>query len=235
MKPYFCLSGYFLRSQFYSVQTWAFLGISFAFLAYIFALLIEQSQSASLSSVFWWAAFLSLFQAPLLCMSLFSKEGRSDFTLLLRTLGLNAHALVWLSYIQRLILLITLDLILVLQFFYLQWWGNPDPGLHLSGLSGLLLLQGSYLAISILMASLTRRSTWACLASMGLLIFSWLIHYSDLLLTGSLSPLGTVLKEFSIYKHFYAFLLGGFYLHDLGALIFSIILALYVAGLALKR
>ena len=204
-------------------------------MAYIFALVIEQSQAATLGPVVWWSAFLALFQAPLLCMGFFSKEDRNDFTLLLRTLRLNAHALVWLPFGQRFLLLLIVDSILVLQYGYLQHWGNPDPSLHGSGILGLVLLQANYLAVSMLMASLTRSSIKACLASIGLLLFSWLLYYGDLLFAGKLSLMGAILKECSIYKHFFSFLGGGFYLHDIGALLFLIVLALYLAGLSLKR
>ena len=44
-----------------------------------------------------------------------------------------------------------------------------------------------------------------------------------------------ILREFSLYKHFYAFLQGAYFEHDALALGICIILPLYFASLALKK
>lgn len=214
---------------------WCVIGIFWLLLGYIFALLIEQTGRAYLGAPIWWCALFSMMGSPLLCMNLFSKNNRADFTLLLQTIQIPTPCLVLSHYVPLLLIFLIIDSSLLVQWAFLQYFGNPDAGLHASAFLGLFGLQAAYLSLGILCAALTRSNLSSLFSHFGILVLSWLLYYANHLFQNNLEWVSNILRELSLYKHFYAFLQGAFFEHDALALLICIILPLYFASLALKK
>lgn len=229
------LMTYQLKAILLSPFHWCIVGIYWLLLGYIFALLVEQTGRAYLGAPIWWCALLSMMGSPLLCMNLFSKSNRADFTLLLQTIQIPEMILVLSHYIPLMAFFVIIDACLLIQWIFLVQNGNPDTGLHYSALIGLLSLQASYVAIGLLCAALTRSSIASLFCHFGILVSSWLLFYSNHLFQDNLKWVSDILRELSLYKHFYVFLQGAFFEHDALAFTLAIILPLYFASIALKK
>lgn len=229
------LTTFQIKTILMSPLSWCIVGIYWLLLGYIFALLVEQTGRAYLGAPIWWASLLSMIGSPLLCMNLFSKSNRADFTLLLQTIQINPLVLVLSSFFPLLLYFLAVDACLVVQWLFMIKYGNPDTGLHHSAFLGLLGLQSSYLALGVLCAALTRSSIASLFSHFGLLISSWLLYYANHLFQDDLAWISVIIRELSLYKHFYAFLQGAFFEHDALAFVLFTFVPLYLASIALKK
>lgn len=229
------LTGFQTKALLMSPFIWSVVGIYWLLLGYIFALLVEQTGRAYLGAPIWWASLLSMIGSPLLCMHLFSKSNRADFTLLLQTIQINPLVLVLSNFFPLLLCFLMVDACLAIQWLFMFEYGNPDTGLHHAAFLGLLGLQSSYLALGVLCAALTRSSLASLFSHFGLLVSSWLLYYANHLFQDNLAWVSNIIREFSLYKHFYAFLQGAFFEHDALAFILFTLVPLYLASIALKK
>ena len=99
LDQFLYLLGYRIKSIFLSPFHWCVVGVYWLLLSYIFALLIEQTGRAYLGAPIWWCALLSMMGSPILCMNLFSKNNRADFTLLLQTIQIPSACIILSHYI----------------------------------------------------------------------------------------------------------------------------------------
>ena len=235
LDQFLYLLWYRTKSIFLNPFHWCVVGVYWLLLGYIFALLIEQTGRAYLGAPIWWCALFSMMGSPILCMNLFSKNNRADFTLLLQTIQIPSSCIILSHYIPLLMLFLIIDSCLLTQWVFLKHYGNPDLGLHASAFLGLFGLQAAYLSLGILCAAMTRSNLSSLFSHFGLLVTSWLLYYANHLFQDNLMWVSNILREFSLYKHFYAFLQGAYFEHDALALGICIILPLYFASLALKK
>ena len=138
LDQFLYLLWYRTKSIFLSPFHWCLVGVYWLLLGYIFALLIEQTGRAYLGAPIWWCALFSMMGSPILCMNLFSKNNRADFTLLLQTIQIPSACIILSHYIPILMLFLIIDSCLLTQWVFLKHYGNPDLGLHASAFLGLL-------------------------------------------------------------------------------------------------
>jgi hypothetical protein len=196
---------------------------------------MDQNSQAYLGTSIWWAAFLSLFIVPALTMNQFHKKQRTDFFLLLRTLRLNPYILIWLHFLRGALFLLFLNMVLLVQYGFLFHYGDPDHILHISAFIGLFGLQLCYLAAGLLFSAFSDSNLKALFTSCFVFFVSWVLFYADYLFSGSFYELGIVLKEMSIYKHFFRFYMGSVFLHDIFFFLLLIPVLLFLGGMALKK
>jgi ABC-2 type transport system permease protein len=119
-----------------------------------------------------------------------------------------------------------------------NWLGDPDNGVILSGYVGAALLAGAYLAISCMTSAFTRNQVIAFILAVVICLLLILVGFSPLtdLLARWASPLVVeTVARFSVLTHYDGFQKG--VLDSRGVLYFASIMAyaLFVTGVVIRN
>jgi ABC-2 type transport system permease protein len=152
---------------------------------------------------------IMLFLVPLLTMRLFAEEKKSGTIELLLTYPLRDGEVLVGKYLAAMaIFVVMLALTLVYQAL-VAWTAPLEWGPLLTGYLGLILQGGVFLAIGILISSLTENQIVAGVGTFGTLLILWVIGwFSDWASATAGSGVGRVLTHISITEHFDSFAKG---------------------------
>ncbi|MDE3078243.1 MAG: ABC transporter permease subunit, partial [Chloroflexota bacterium] len=123
---------------------------------YLYSIILFSSRQASLSSEFSDMAIILLFLSPAITMRLLSEEQRQGTIELLLTSPIRDSELVLGKWLAAMVFFLVMLALTVTFPLFLIRFGSPDVGTMLSGYLGVLLLEGVFLAIGLLMSSLTQ-------------------------------------------------------------------------------
>ena len=193
---------------------------------------------ASLVSFFTWHPWLYLFLVPAVGMRLWSEERRLGTLELLLTMPITT----WQAIVGKFLASWAfLGLALLLTFpvmITVNWLGDPDNGVILSGYVGSLLLAGAYLAVSCMTSAMTRNQVISFILSVVICLFLILAGYTPVtdLLTRFASPVVTqVIAAFSVMTHFEGFQRGVLDVRDVIYFVCLVGFALFTTGVIIRN
>lgn len=193
---------------------------------------------ASLVSFFTWHPWLYLFLVPAVGMRLWSEERRLGTIELLLTMPVTTWQAITGKFLASWLFL---ALALVLTFpvvITVNWLGDPDNGVILSGYVGSVFLAGSYLAISCMTSAMTRNQVISFIVSVLICLFLILAGYTPVtdLLTRVASPrVVDVVAAFSVMTHFESFQRGVLDTRDVVFFASLMGFALFTTGVILRN
>lgn len=163
-----------LTSLFYSPVAYVAL-IVFAVIASVFFLFMTfaPGQPAELRHPFTWMVWLLVFVVPAISMGLLAEEGKTGTIEMLMTAPVSEVNVVLGKWLGAMSFFLTLLIPLVVFAIVLEITADPDWGPILSGLLGMVLVGGLYLAIGLMFSASTRNQ-----------LVAWLLTF---LLTGFLA------------------------------------------------
>lgn len=193
---------------------------------------------ASLVSFFTWHPWLYLFLVPAAGMRLWSEERRLGTLELLLTMPVTA----WQAIVGKFLASwLFLALALALTFpviITVNYLGDPDNGVILSGYIGSFLLAGAYLAISCMTSALTRNQVISFILSVMICLFLILAGYTpvtDLLVRWASPVVVETIASFSVMTHFEAFQRGVLDTRDAVFFISIMGFALFATGVIIRN
>ena len=136
---------------------------------------------------------ISLFLVPMISMRLFAEEKRTGTIELLMTSPLTDLQIILGKFFAAMILYATLLAITFIYFMVLFHYGNPDWKPLISGYLGLLLLGGCFMALGILLSTLTRNQLVAGMLTFGLFLMLWVIDWVSDYSTGVVGQVASYL------------------------------------------
>jgi ABC-2 type transport system permease protein len=197
-----------------------------------------ERAEASLVSFFTWHPWLYLFLVPAVGMRLWSEERRLGTLELLLTMPITA----WQAIVGKFLASwLFLGLALVLTFpvvITVNWLGDPDNGVLVSGYVGSFLMAGAYLAISCMTSAMTRNQVISFILSVMICLFLILAGYTPVtdLLTRFANPLVTqAVAAFSVMTHFESFQRGVLDTRDFIYFASVIGFALFTTGVIIRN
>jgi len=120
---------------------------------------------------------LVLFVLPMVTMRTYAEEKRSGTIELLMTSPVTDLQIILGKFFGALTLYAAMLAVTAVYVGMLFWFGDPELGPILSGYLGLLLLGGGFIAVGLLVSSLTKNQIVAAIASFGtflvLLLVGW--------------------------------------------------------------
>jgi len=193
---------------------------------------------ASLVSFFTWHPWLYLFLVPAVGMRLWSEERRLGTLELLLTMPITTWQAILAKFLASWLFL---ALALVLTFpviLTVNYMGDPDNGLIVSGYVGSLLLSGAYLAVSCMTSALTRNQVISFILSVLICLFLILAGYTpvtDLLVKWANPVVVEIIAAFSVMTHFEGFQRGVLDLRDLIFFLSVMAFALFTTGVIIRN
>jgi len=193
---------------------------------------------ASLVSFFTWHPWLYLFLVPAVGMRSWSEERRLGTLELLLTMPITTWQAILAKFLASWLFL---ALALVLTFpviLTVNYMGDPDNGLIVSGYVGSLLLSGAYLAVSCMTSALTRNQVISFILSVLICLFLILAGYTpvtDLLVKWANPVVVEIIAAFSVMTHFEGFQRGVLDLRDLIFFLSVMAFALFTTGVIIRN
>lgn len=148
---------------------------------------------------------IMLLMMPLLTMRLFAEEKKAGTLELLLSYPVRETELLLGKFVACLVVFFVMLALTWLYPILLWLFAKPDSGPILSGYLGLFLMGAAFIALGLLVSSLTENQIVAAVISFGAILMFWLIGWSETFVGPSL---GKVLSHLSLLDHFEGFARG---------------------------
>lgn len=192
-----------LKSYFVSPVAYVVTAFFLLVAGYLFALILLQSNEATLRFLQSNLSVIWLFVTPFLTMRLLAEEQRTGTVELLLTSPIREFELVLGKYVGALLfLLFMLAFTLYYPLLIFALGGRPDTGPMLAGYLGILLQAGAFLSVGLLASSFTENQMIAAILSFAILLVLWL---ADALSNSLGARAGEILRYLSVTQHFQDF------------------------------
>jgi ABC-2 type transport system permease protein len=207
------------------------------FFTFTFGGFFERGE-ASLAAFFNWLPWLFLFLVPAAGMRLWSEERRLGTIELLLTMPVAAWQAIVGKFLASWLFLIVALALTFPMILTVNWLGDPDNGVVVSGYVGAALLAGAYLAISCMTSALTRNQVIAFILAVMLCLLLILVGFgplTDLLARWASPRVVESVAKFSVLTYYDGFQKG--VLDSRGLLYFFSIMAyaLFVTGVVIRN
>ena len=188
-----------LRSYFVSPVAYVVGALFVLISSVLFALILNQAQTASVQPLFANFAVIFLFIVPGLTMRLLAEEQRTGTLELLLTAPVRDYELVLGKFLGVFLLMLIMVAITLVYPGILLLAGNPDRGPIASGYLGVILQGAAFLAIGLFASSLTQNQIIAALLAFVILLLLWLADGLSQMTGGRI---GDLFRFLSITRHF---------------------------------
>jgi len=181
------------------------LAVFFLVTGFFFALIVEQTRSASMVPVFQNTIIILLFITPMITMRLWSEEEKSGTAELLRTSPLTSWEIVLGKYLAVCVFFGAMLSATLVYLVIMVFAGNPDLGPVVANYVGYGLAAMSFFALGLLASTLSENQIVSAVITYGILLMLWVIGAAGGSVQGKL---GDLLKYVSIFEHMDDFFKG---------------------------
>jgi ABC-2 type transport system permease protein len=151
-----------------------------------------------LRPVFLNATVIFLFVLPMVTMRTYSEEKRSGTMELLLTAPLTDFQIIMGKFLGAMGLFASMLALSLIHVGVVFWKGNPEPWPVATTYLGMLLMGGCFVALGLLISSMTKNQIVAGMATFGVFLMLWVINWIASF-TGPTTQ--TVLNYLSITDH----------------------------------
>jgi ABC-2 type transport system permease protein len=194
-----------LKSFFVSSIAWIIAAAFMAMCGFLFAVILLNSNEASMRFLISNLSVILLFVAPFLTMRLLAEENRLGTVELLLTNPVRDIEVVlgkFLGVMGFIVVMLALTLYFPALLFV---FGSPDPGPIVSGYLGVILQAAAFASIGLAISSTTENQIVAAFLAFAINLILWL---SESISQFVGKPLDAVMKYLSITSHFQDFSRG---------------------------
>jgi ABC-2 type transport system permease protein len=151
------------------------------------------------------SAVIILFVMPMITMRTYAEEKRTGTIELLLTSPVTDFQIIMGKFLGAMGLYVAMLLVTVLYMGILFWYGNPEWRPVAAGYLGLLLMGGCFIAVGLLISSVTRNQIVAGFLTFAVFLMLWVIDW-----IGEMSGPRTrdIVSYLSITEHFDDFARG---------------------------
>jgi ABC-2 type transport system permease protein len=148
---------------------------------------------------------IMLLMMPLLTMRLFAEEKKAGTLELMLSYPVRETELLFGKFIACMLIFLIM-LALTWLYPFLMWlYAEPDIGPIVTGYLGLFLMGTAFMALGLMVSSITENQIVAAAISFGAILMFWLIGWAEAFAGPSL---GKVLSHISLLEHFENFSKG---------------------------
>jgi len=194
-------------------------------------------EQADLSAFFTFHPWLYLFLIPAVAMRLWAEERRQGTMELLLTLPIPTGAVVLGKYLAAMAFTALALSLTAPLWITVNWLGNPDNGVIITGYLGSLLMAGAYLAIGTAVSAMTKNQVVAFIIAVAICFIHLVAGLPMVMDSMSVllpDTLGGVIANMSFLAHFEALQKGVVGLNDVVFFIGIIALWLWINRLVLE-
>ena len=201
MKNIFTITKREFLAYFHSAIAYVYLAVFLLVISWIFLRQFFVLGEADLRVFFSFTPWVFLFFVPATAMSKWSEEQKQGTLEVLCTLPVHDYQLILGKFFAGLSLIATALLLTLPLAFTVSFLGPLDWGPVIGGYLGLLFLGGSYLAIGLMVSSLTKNQIVAFLLGVLFCFFIYVLG-TPLVTGGSRSLFAQLLQYLGLGMHF---------------------------------
>lgn len=221
-----------LASYFKSPVAYIILIITISVFNMFFFIIIDSNQEATLRDVFKVMEFLFVFIVPLLTMKTFAEEKASGTMEFLMTTPTKNTEIVLGKYLGSLIFFTLIIALTSMYYFIIEFFGTPDRATALVGYLGVWLEGAMFIAIGLLISSLTRSQIVAAICSYTVL---FLLYFSMSFIQYTQGAAEAVVRYVSTLSHAENFAVGLITTADLTYYLSSILFCLILTRISIEN
>ena len=180
-----------LKSYLLSPIGYVFIGIFLLLFSVFFYVSIFSYQSMNFEYLFYNGATILTFVAPVLTMGMFSAERKSGTEQLILTSPRSVTSIVLGKLFAAGIVMIVTELMTLMYFAILKFFGDPSLKVGLTTLLGFFLLSLAYLSFGMFASSITESQIVAYFITTGAFLLMWF-----------LPDINSIFETFSLIKMF---------------------------------
>ena len=214
-----------LSAYFKSPVAYIILILTIAVFNMFFYVIIDSNQEATLRDVFKIMEFLFVFIIPLLTMKTFAEEKAGGTMEFLMTTPIRNSAIVLGKYLGSLIFFTLIIALTSLYYFIIEFFATPDRVATLTGYFGVWIEGAMFIAIGLLISSLTRSQIVAAICSYVVL---FLLYFSLSFIQYTEGAAETIIRYAATLTHAGNFAVGIITIGDLtyylSGIVFSLVL-----------
>ncbi|MBI5150004.1 MAG: ABC transporter permease subunit [Candidatus Omnitrophica bacterium] len=170
-----------------------------------FYMIIDQNREATLRDVFQVMEFMFVFLVPLFTMRVFAEEKSTGTMEFLMTTPTSNTAIVVGKYLGSFLFFSLIVSTTLVYYLVIEYFGHPDRAATATGILGLWLEGGLFVAVGVLASSWTRSQVIAAISSYAIL-FS--LYFSITFSKYVSAPAQEFLQYFSTMTHAANFSVG---------------------------
>lgn len=168
------------KSYFLSPIGYIFIGLFLLMASIFFYVDIILNGVTYFQNMFYSLATLITFITPVLTMRMFAEERKEGTDQLLLTSPRSITSIVLGKFFAAVLVLIVTELLTLIYYAILCYFGKPDIITSALALLGFLLLGMSYISFGMFASSITENQVVAAIITIGFFIFSWFLpQFSD--------------------------------------------------------
>ena len=194
-----------LKDYFKSPIAYIVLIITISIFNIFFFLIIDGNSEATLRDVFKLMEFLFIFIVPLLTMKTFAEEKFSGTMEFLMTTPTTNTAIVLGKYLGCLIFFTIIIGITSGYYFIIEFFGQPERLVTLTGYAGIWLEGALFIAIGVMTSSWTKNQIIAAISSYAILFF---LYFSISFIKYFSGSVETLIRHISTGSHVGNFTVG---------------------------
>ncbi len=132
-------------------------------------------------------SFIAILVIPLLTMGLFARERRDGLLEMNLSWPVRPWEIVAGKFAAALLFFTSLSVLALLEAVWLFRVADPDPGVFVSGFTGLFLVGSAFIAVGILLSSITANVIAAAVSTFCALLAAWSIGWTVTIVPVALS------------------------------------------------
>lgn len=221
-----------LAAYFKSPIAYIILVITIAIFNIFFFMIIDSNAEATLRDVFKVMEFLFVFIIPLLTMKTFAEEKAAGTMEFLMTTPTTNTQIVFGKFLGSFIFFTLIVALTLAYYFIMEAFGAPDRAAVLTGYLGVWLEGAMFIAIGLLVSSLTRSQI---VAAIGSYIILFLLYFSISFIQYTEGATEAFVRYLSTSSHSENFSVGLITASDLMYYIGSILFCLVLTRLSIEN
>lgn len=167
-----------LKSYLLTPVGYIFMGLFLLIFSIIFYISIFQYSSLNFEYLFFDGAIILTFVIPVLTMRMFAEERRNGTEQLILTSPRSITSVVLGKFFAAAIIVVITEILTLMYFGILSYFGKPSLVTALSTFSGFLLLSLAYISFGMFASSITENQIVASVVTIGAFMVMWFLPSS---------------------------------------------------------
>ena len=176
-----------IKSYLLTPMGYIFIGLFLLMFSLFFYISIYQYSVTNFEYLFYNGATILTFITPVLTMRMFSEERKNGTEQLILTSPRSLTSVVLGKFIAALVIILITEILTLIYYFILRYFGNPSFVVSMTTLLGFFLLSAAYISFGMFASSITENQIVACVLTIGVFIAMWFLpNINDVFSTFSL-------------------------------------------------
>lgn len=164
-----------LKSYFLSPIAYVFIGLFLLMASVFFYLDVVAYGITNFENMFYSLATILTFITPILTMRMFAEEKKEGTDQLLFTSPRSITSIVFGKFLSAILILVITELLTLIYFAILKFFGSPNLLTSMVTLLGFLLLGMAYISFGMFASSITENQVIAAVITIGFFILTWFL------------------------------------------------------------